>query len=190
MAYVFEPGTLLARRELWQGSVGRFGEEDVRLADGRELTLAVLKHPGACAVVPLLPDGRVVLLRQYRWAVRDTLWEVPAGKLDAGEALETCARRELREETGYDAGELVALGSLLMTPGFCDERIHLYLARELRPGPQRLAHDESLQCTPLPFEDAVGMAERGEICDAKSVTALLRARAWLARERDQVRNQP
>ena len=175
MAYEYDQGQTLARREIWQGSVGRFGEEDIRLADGRQLTLGILKHPGACAVVPLLADGRVVLLRQYRHAVRETLWEIPAGKLDAGEALEACARRELREETGYSAGQLLALGSICVTPGYSDERIHLFLARELHAGQQALAANESIQCTEVPLAEAVRMALAGEITDAKSCVALLRA---------------
>ena len=101
MAYEYDQGQTLARREIWQGSVGRFGEEDIRLADGRQLTLGILKHPGACAVVPLLADGRVVLLRQYRHAVRETLSGLAAGKRVAGDALEACARRELREQLIY-----------------------------------------------------------------------------------------
>ena len=176
MAHVYDEARTLSRREIWQGSVGRFGEEDIRLPDGRSFTLGILKHPGACAVVPLLPDGRVVLLRQYRHAVRETLWEIPAGKLDPGEALEVCALRELREETGYAAGELLPLGCICVTPGYSDERIHLFLARQLTPGAQALAANESIQCTELPLSEAVRMAEQGEISDAKSVIALLRAR--------------
>jgi ADP-ribose pyrophosphatase len=166
----------LARREVWTGSVGRFGEEDVELADGRSFTLGILQHPGACAVVPLLADGRVVLLRQYRHAVRETLWEIPAGKLDPGESVETCALRELREETGYSAGRLIALGTICVTPGYSDERIHLFAAVELTAGAQQLGADEVITTSELPFEQAVRMALDGEISDAKSVIALLRAR--------------
>jgi ADP-ribose pyrophosphatase len=175
VAHEFDEAKQLARRELWRGNIGRFGEEDIELPDGRRITLAVLNHPGACAVVPLLDDGQVVLIRQYRYAVHQTLWEIPAGKLDPGEALETCAQRELEEETGYKAAQLVSLGSIVVTPGFCDERIHLYLARELRPGKQALEVNESLECTPVRFEDAIEMAMNGEISDAKTAVALLRA---------------
>jgi ADP-ribose pyrophosphatase len=180
MTYVYDEAETLARREIWQGSVGRFGEEDILLPDGRRFSLGILKHPGACAVVPLLADGRVVLLRQYRHAVRETLWEIPAGKIDPGEALETCARRELQEETGYRAGELVPLGSICVTPGYSDERIHLFVARKLTPGQQALTQSESIQCTQLPLTEALRMAEDGEISDAKSVIGLWRARRHAA----------
>jgi len=176
MAYEFEVGQTLSRRELWSGGSGRFGEEDIRLPDGRRLALGVLQHPGACAVVPVLDDGQVVLLRQYRHAVRKTLWEVPAGKLDPGEDLTACALRELKEETGYRAQKLVSLGSICMTPGYSDERIHLYLARELTEGAADLAEDEQIVRVSMPFENALRMAEDGEIDDAKTALALLRAR--------------
>jgi ADP-ribose pyrophosphatase len=106
------------------------------------------------------------------------LWEVPAGKLDAGESLETCAARELREETGYSAGRLIALGSICVTPGYSDERIHLFAACELSAGSQSLSDNESIVCTDIPFEQALRMAEDGEISDAKSVIALFRARRY------------
>jgi len=144
MAYEFEEGQTLSRRELWSGGSGRFGEEEILLPDGRQLTLGILKHPGACAVVPVLDDGSVVLLRQYRHAVRKTLWEIPAGKLDPGEDLTTCALRELKEETGYSAHKLVSLGSICVTPGYSDERIHLYLARDLPECAAELAQDEPM----------------------------------------------
>jgi ADP-ribose pyrophosphatase len=178
MAHVFDEAKTLARREIWRGSVGRFGEEDVLLPDGREFTLGILKHPGACAVVPLLPDGCVLLLRQYRHAVRQTLWEIPAGKLDPGEAPEACARRELKEETGYSAGQLTSLGSICVTPGYSDEQIHLYLARELAAGAQALAANESIVCEALPLAEAVALAEQGEISDAKTAIGLMRARRF------------
>lgn len=177
MAHAFDEAKTLARREIWRGSVGQFGEEDVHLPDGRQFTLAILKHPGACAVIPLLDDGRVLLLRQYRHAVRQTLWEVPAGKLDPGEERETCARRELKEETGYTADRLTSLGTICVTPGYSDEVIHLYLAQGLHAGEQALSTNESIICEALPLTEAVRMAELGEISDAKTVIALLRVRA-------------
>jgi len=181
MAYVFDDATTLSRREIWSGSVGKFGEDEIALPDGRRFTLGLLKHPGASAVVPLLEDGRVLLLRQYRYAVRQTLWEVPAGKLDPGESPETGALRELEEETGYTAESLVSLGAIYVTPGYSDEVIHLWLARGLREGQRAHAPDESIHCTELPFDRALRMAEEGEIADAKTVISLLRARAVVGR---------
>jgi ADP-ribose pyrophosphatase len=177
MAYVFDDATKLSRREVWTGSAGEFGEDEILLPDGRRFTLGVLRHPGASAVVPLLDDGRVLLLRQYRYAVGQTLWEVPAGKLEPGEKPETGALRELEEETGYAADSLVSLGSIFVTPGYSDEVIYLYVARGLREGRRAHAADESIHCTELPFDHATRMAEAGEITDAKTVIALLRARA-------------
>jgi ADP-ribose pyrophosphatase len=133
--------------------------------------------------VPVLSDGRVVMLRQYRYAVHETLWEVPAGKLDPGESLAQCAQRELEEETGYRAGQLVSLGSIVTTPGFCDERIHLFLARDLSPGKQALADNESLECSLLPFSEVLEMAENAEISDAKTAIAIMRARRHLEAHR-------
>lgn len=179
MAHAFDRATTLARREVWQGSVGKFGEEDIQLADGRRFTLGILQHPGACAVVPVLRGSRVVLLRQYRHAVRQTLWEVPAGKLDPGESVESCALRELKEETGYTAGQLTSLGTICVTPGYSDERIHLFLARELTSGAQDLAANESIVCVELPFSEALRMAQEGEVSDAKTAIALLRAQRYL-----------
>jgi len=175
MAHEFLPAKTLERRELWQGNVGTFGEDDIELSDGRRTTLALLKHPGAAAVVPFLDDRHVLLLRQYRYAAGATLWEIPAGKLDAGESPEHCARRELEEETGYNAERLISLGTILTTPGFTDEVIHLYAAFDLKRGTRNLDADESIETAILPFDVAVRMACDSEISDGKSVAALLRA---------------
>jgi ADP-ribose pyrophosphatase len=125
--------------------------------------------------VPLLADGTVLMVRQYRHTVGDWLLEVPAGKLATGESPEACARRELEEEAGVRAGELVPLGWIWMTPGFCDERIWLFLARDLSAGSQRLEEDEALAVERLPLAEAERRALAGELWDAKSVCALLRA---------------
>jgi ADP-ribose pyrophosphatase len=131
--------------------------------------------------LPLLSDGSVLMLRQYRHTIGDWLLEIPAGKLDPGEEVATGARRELAEETGLTGGELQPLGWIWMTPGFCDERIWLFLATGLEPGAQRLEADEVLELVRLPFEEAVRRAAEGEIYDAKSACALLRAAAVVAR---------
>lgn len=172
-----EPQRLIASEEVWVGRTIAVSRDRVRLPNGNEVELDIVRHPGATAVVPLLPDGTVVLVRQYRHATGGWLLEVPAGKLGPGEAPEAGARRELAEETGLSGGELLPLGPVWMTPGFCDERIWLYLATGLEPGEQRLEPDEALELVRLPFAEAVRRATSGEILDAKSTCALLRAAA-------------
>jgi ADP-ribose pyrophosphatase len=126
-------------------------------------------------VLPLREDGMVLLVRQYRHAVGDWLLEVPAGKLSPGEEPEACARRELEEEAGVRAATLHPLGAIWMTPGFCDERIWLFLATGLSEGEQRLERDEVLRVERLPLAEAERLAMEGGIQDAKSICAILRA---------------
>jgi ADP-ribose pyrophosphatase len=147
----------------------------VELPDGRRCELAVLHHPGASAVVPFVSDTDVLLLRQFRYAAGGTVWEVPAGKLDPGESPEVCAGRELEEETGYVAGTLTRLGQTLTTPGFTDEVIHLFVARDLSPGRRNLDPTETIEVERVPLVRAVEMVRQGEILDAKSVIAILLA---------------
>ncbi len=155
---------------------GKFLEmvtEEVELPNGLTTTLDVIRHPGASAVVPILADGRVLLIRQYRYAAGGFILEVPAGKLDPGEEPEHCARRELEEETGLRAQRIEALGSILTTPGFTDERIHLFAAFDLLEVPQALEANEIIELVPTPFAEALDLIWSGEMTDAKSVVALL-----------------
>ena len=124
----------VGRRVLHEGPVGSFGLYELELPGGERVTLPLIRHPGAAAVVPFLDDGRVLLIRQYRFAADGVIWEVPAGKREPGEAPEVCAARELEEETGYRAGRLERTGEILTTPGFSDEVIHLFCAFDLTPG--------------------------------------------------------
>ncbi len=170
-----DSGERLDRREIFDGRVVRLSVDRVRLPNGHVTELEMIRHPGAAAVVPVTADGSVLLVRQYRYATAGWLLEVPAGKLDPGEAPETCAAREVEEETGHRAGRLDALGFIFTTPGFTDERIWLYLARDLTPTRQELQHDEVLTVVRLPLGQAVERALSGDIADGKSVCALLRA---------------
>jgi ADP-ribose pyrophosphatase len=165
---------------IFQGRIISLAVEEHRLPDGRSARFEIVRHPGGAAVLPVLPDGRLVLIRQWRPAVGAMVLELPAGRLEPGEAPETCARRELQEEVGYRPGHLEPLGELLPAVGFCDERIHLFLARELEPVPQALEPDEYLEIVPLTLAEALERLDRGEIPDGKTALALLRYARSLA----------
>lgn len=157
---------------------GKFLEmvtEEIVLPNGRTTTLDLIRHPGAAAVVPFLEDGRVLLIRQYRYAAGGFILEVPAGKLDPGEEPAMCALRELEEETGRRAQRVEALGSILTTPGFTDERIYLFAAFDLLEVPQALEANEVIELAPMSLEQALDLIWSGELTDAKSVVALLYA---------------
>jgi ADP-ribose pyrophosphatase len=147
----------------------------VQLPGGAEATREVVVHPGSVGIVPLLPDGRVVMIRQYRHAVGEVLWELPAGTLMPGEDPEACARRELIEETSYAAEEMTHLFSTYLTPGYCREMMHLYLARGLRQVESQSEPDERIRVVALPLDEAVAMVERGEVKQAPAICGLLAA---------------
>ena len=175
-------GKILEQRQIYKGKVVDLAVEKVELPNGGVTELELIRHPGAAAMVPLTSTGDVLLVRQYRHATGGWLLEVPAGKLDPGEVPEVCAARELEEEVGYGPGELVPLGWIWTTPGFTNEKIWLYLARELVAGTQALEGDEVLSVETVPLRDAIAKVHAGEICDGKSVCALLRAGAFLDAE--------
>jgi len=168
-------GERLGTREIYRGRTFNVDVDSVRLPNGREMDLELVHHRGAAAVVPVLEDGTVLLVRQYRYATGGWLLEIPAGKLDGGESPETCAAREAEEEVGYRPGKLEPLGWIWTTPGFADEKIWLYLATDLQEAQQGLEDDEVLSIERMPLEEAVEKAFRGEIHDAKSAIALMRA---------------
>lgn len=165
----------MSERRVQRGAQFELITERIALPNGRSVLLDLLKHPGAAAVVPFLDDGQVLLIRQYRFATGGYLLEIPAGKLDAGEAPEACAARELEEETGYRAGRLETLGAIWPSPGFTDEKIHLFAAHDLQPAEQRLESDEIIELVPMSFEAALAAIVDGGIQDAKSGMALLLA---------------
>ena len=161
-------------KKIYSGKVIKLQVESVRLPNGHQVDLEWVDHPGAAAVVPLLDPHRVVLIRQYRHATGGYLYEIPAGKLDLGEDPELCARRELLEETGYEAEEIRPLISIWMTPGFCNEKIHLFEASRLQVRKQNLEQDEVLEVKIFSWDDVLNVMESGEIQDAKSMVALQR----------------
>lgn len=155
--------------------------DDVTLPTGDRVSLEIVRHPGAAAIVALDDSDEVTLIHQFRHAAGGFIWEIPAGVLHDGEKPIDCAARELREETGLVAGELEGLGSILTTPGFCDERIHLFLARRCHQSAQELETDEVLTVSKFPLDAVLDMIRRGEIQDAKSIAGLHHAAAYLQR---------
>lgn len=149
--------------------------EEVALPNGVLLELDMVRHPGAAAIVPFVSEHEILLIRQFRHAAGGTIYEVPAGKLEAGESPAACAARELREEAGQEAGRLVHLGSILTTPGFTDERIHLFSAHDLRPAPAAHEADELIEVVPVALAQALEWVWSGALDDAKSALALIHA---------------
>ena len=171
--------TPIASTHVHQGRVIAISTETLRYASGREHQLDFVRHPGAAAVVALDAAARVCVVRQYRHGIADFLWEIPAGKLDPGEAPDVCAVRELAEETGVRANLWTPLGLFLPAPGIFTEVIHLYLARELAVGRAAPDADEELEVQWLPFDGALDKIRRGEWNDGKTAMALLRAQYHL-----------
>jgi ADP-ribose pyrophosphatase len=165
------------RRTIRQGRVFDITVENVTLSNGFTIDLEVIRHPGASAIVPLLDDDRVLMLKQYRHAVGGTIWEIPAGTFDGKEDPLVCARRELTEETGYEARQWDRLGAITPVPGYSDETIHLFLASDLKPSSQTLDQDEIIEVHPLPMRQVVAMIKEGRIQDAKTVSAIFLALA-------------
>ncbi len=157
----------------------------VEFPDGSVGELEMVRHPGASAIVPFLSDPagedpQVLLIRQYRYAAEGYLYEIPAGTLDAGEPPETCARRELKEETGGSATAISHLFTMYTTPGFTDEKIHIFMATGLETGESKHEVDEFLDLQPMKLSRALQMIEAGEIQDAKTALGLLFAAGFRA----------
>ena len=169
---------------IYDGKILHVERWQVTCPNGKAATREIVVHKGAAAVVPLYEDGTTLLVRQHRVAVDRVTLEIPAGKLDSvGEDPYDCAVRELEEETGLRAGRMTLLTSLLTTPGFCTEKIAIYLAQELSQGQTHPDEDEFLSLVRMPLEDAVAMIMRGEIRDSKTICGLLMAKEALAAQK-------
>lgn len=160
--------------EIYKGKIVHLFCDTVRLPNGKEATREVIRHVGAAAVVPLTDEGNVILVRQYRYPFAQVMLEIPAGKLDPGEYPLDCAKRELIEETGYDAEELVYLGAFYPSVAMLDEVIHLYLAKRMTLCETNLDEDEFLHVEQRPLSEVVEQVMRGDIPDGKTQTAILK----------------
>lgn len=168
----------LRSTRIWSGKIFNFDVDRIRYPNGVESDFAIIRHPGAAAIIPYLsdpqgPDPQLLLLRNYRYAAGGYLHEVPAGRMDPGESPLECARRELREETGCTAESVEELCTMFMTPGYTDEKIHFFMAVGLTRGDPAPEADEFAEPVVITLSRALAMVQQGEIVDAKTALSLL-----------------
>jgi ADP-ribose diphosphatase len=159
---------------IYHGRILDLARETHRMPDQREARFEIIHHPGGAAALPILADGRVLLIRQFRPAARGYVLEIPAGRLESGEDGAGCVARELEEEIGYQAEVIEPLGFIYSSVGFCNERIHLFIARELQQTATAHEPDEYIEPLALNLDEALGKIKSGEITDAKTQICLLR----------------
>ena len=162
-----------------KGTYLTLNSDEVLLPNGNTSTREWIKHPGAVCCIPILPDGKIGLIKQYRYAVKEHMIEIPAGKLDQNEIPEQCALRELEEEIGYKANKLTLLANIHPAVGFTDEKMWLYLAEDLIKTKQSLDADEFLELVPTKIDDAIKMVWSGQITDVKTIIGILWAQRIL-----------
>lgn len=168
---------IIDSRQVFQGKIFKIFVDNVRMPSGNIVEREVLSHFGAVGIVPITEKNEVILVEQYRHAARQRLWEIPAGKLDKDEDPRDCAVRELKEETGITAADIIKLVEFYNAPGYSNERFYLYMAKGLTIGEAQPDGDEEqdLKVIKLPLSKALSMMRSGEICDAKSIIGLLLA---------------
>ena len=164
---------ILSHREVYSGKIVRLHVDVIRRESGERATREVALHPGGVAAVPVLDDGRIVLIRQFRYPLGKYIWEIPAGKLDSGQTPRDTIARELEEEIGYSAGILTEMSSFYTSPGFCDEIIHLFIARNLVPCSLRPEAGEYITPEACTLDECNRMIADGEIMDGKSILGIL-----------------
>ncbi len=174
-----QPERVLESRRVYDGRIMAVRVDTVALPNGREATREIVEHAPVVAIVPVDENGDVVMVRQYRLATGDVMLEVPAGLVDEGEEIEAAAQRELQEETGYRAGHLERLAGFFVSPGFCTEFIHVFLALGLEESDLDADEDEDIVVERVPLAEAVRLVEEGAIRDAKSIVGILMARERL-----------
>ena len=173
------PFELLTSEILLQGRAFKIRRDTLKTPDGRETKFEIIEHGGSVILIPMDENGNVLFVRQYRHAAGKDLLELPAGTRDEDELYEECAAREIREETGMEAGKLQKVGEFFLAPGYSTEFMVVYLATGLKHSPLQADDDEFLLVEKIPLKKALDMAEHGEVPDAKSLAALLLARPYL-----------
>ena len=174
--------TTIETKIIHKGKFLTLKSDKVLLPNGKTSTREWLQHPGAVCCIPILPDGKIGLIKQYRYAVKEEMIEIPAGKLDQNEIPEKCALRELEEEIGYRANKLTLLANIYPAVGFTDEKMWLYLAEGLVKTKQSLDADEFLEIIPTKLHEAVDMVWSGKITDVKTIIGILWAQRTLLNE--------
>jgi len=164
---------LIGTQEIYRGRVVKLRVDEIEVKSGLNVRREVVGHGGAVVIVPIDGDGRVLWVKQHRWAAQRMMLELPAGTLEPEESPEATARRELVEETGFAAATWRALGGFFSAPGFCEEYLHCYLATDLTPEHADGDEDEDIEVVPLSFDESLALVDRGEIEDAKSLAAIL-----------------
>ncbi len=172
--------TQLSTEKIYKGSLLDVRRDEVSLPNGKISAREYIKHPGAACIIPVLPDGKIALIKQYRYPVQSEMIELPAGKLDTGEKPEVCARRELEEEIGYSAGKLTFVCNIHPAIGFASEIMWIYLAEDLVKTTENTDHDEFLEIMPTSLAEAVKMVWDGKITDVKTIIGLLWAERLLS----------
>ena len=170
---------LIKSETLLQGRAFKIRRDYLKTPNGRETRLEIIEHGGSVVLIPIDDDGNLLFVRQYRHAAGEDLLELPAGTRDGDEPFEACAAREIREETGMEAGKLQKIGEFYLAPGYSSEFMVVYLATELKENPLDADDDEFLQVEKIPLKQAIQMAERGDVPDAKSLASFLLARSYL-----------
>lgn len=171
-------------RRIYDGRTINLRVDTVTLPDGKAATREIVEHPGAVSIVPVLEDGTVILVNQFRAPINRITLEIPAGKLEPGEPPEACAARELAEEIGFTAGSLVHKATFYTTPGFSDEIMYLYIATQLQPTEAHPDEDEFLALKRIKLEVLLEIADRGEIDDAKTLVGIYTAARHVMRGGD------
>jgi ADP-ribose pyrophosphatase len=173
------PVETIARELIYRGRAFNVCRDEVRFPNQHTMHLDIIEHVGAVTILPIDAEGRILFVRQYRHAAGKELLELPAGTLNVGELPENCALREIREETGFAAGNLIKLGEFFLAPGYSTEYMVVYLANELHHDPLPGDEDEFISLETIPIEQAYDLALNGELQDGKSLAALLLARPYI-----------
>jgi len=168
--------------EIFNGELLHVFQDTAILPDGNTSTREWIKHPGACAVVPVFENGDIMMIQQFRYPLKEVCWEIPAGKIDPGEDIAITAERELLEEAGLRTNDLIYIGKFYPCVGYSNEVIHIYAARKLEITEMNTDHDEFLIRERVPFTKAMEMIDKGEIPDGKTQICLLRAWSWWNQE--------